>query len=118
MKAVNSCTVSRTILWGAVFGAVTAYGGTYLDHIFDTSATPGLMYARSARYFWLTIPSLPGEAIALLTTTRDWMWDDAWQTYRHLIALWNIIFWAGAFPIFSSLGAFILSRFQRSPHKT
>ena len=106
--------VVRLALCGAAGGLVLAYSVTYLDHIVNGSATAALRYSRSETRFWLTIPALSGEAVALLTTSRDWMFDDAWETCRHLIALYNALFCACILPVFAAITAFGMSRLRRS----
>jgi len=93
----------RTAIYGAIFGFVTGYAGVFIDHWIESSPTPIVMYARDSRFFWFTIPSIPGEFLALLSSSRDWLWDEAWLTYRFQITAFNGIFWLGAFPILRGL---------------
>lgn len=66
----------KRLLWiaccGAVFGAAFGWAGIFLEHLANMASTPSEMYTRGNLYFWLTLPSIPGEfAAVVVTSSRD-----------------------------------------------
>jgi hypothetical protein len=108
MHSILSWRLARTLVYGGIFGFVTGYVGVFIDHWIECSPSSLVMYARDSRYFWFTIPSIPGEFLALLTSHRDWLGDDEWTMYRVQVTAFNSVFWLCAFPVLRSI--FIRSR--------
>jgi hypothetical protein len=95
---LNIRRLAKATLWGALFGIVAAYFGTYVDHLIESSPIL-LRDSRSEMFWWLEIPAGPGIASAIRTTHLDWHYDDPWGHYRHLIAIYNAVFYSCAFPV-------------------
>jgi hypothetical protein len=76
----------------ALFGVVTGYLGSAVDHY--NHSRVGTMYSQW-RGEWRGFPGLPGALLAERRTGYDWRADEEW-IHRHSVAVWNALFWSFA----------------------
>jgi hypothetical protein len=85
-------------LFGLIFGAFTGYFGEWISHHIARFAYSGV---DDPWYWWLALPSLPGDAFVFrFFNLSDSYLDDEWD-YRWYVTLFNGLQWMVIVPMFS-----------------
>jgi len=99
---------------GLTFGALTGYFGEHISHRVAALHNQG---TGDPWYWWLALPSLPGDAFVFnFYNLSDSYLDDEWD-YRFSISVFNGLQWMIAFVIFPFAFSLFRTRKRTDPRQ-